>query len=66
MKLPKGWIAHNGGPCPVRPNRRVQIWCRGERWSTVQRSVLVFPDEYGPQWLSGAIIAYKPETPHAN
>lgn len=59
-ELPEGWIAHDGGPCPVPADTRVQIWMRGERWTTAHKSAAVDPDDYEPQWRSGVIVAYKP------
>lgn len=70
--IPKGWIAHDGGPCPVAPETIVWFMLRTggvDKWPAKKLNW-----RYGtPIWEMGGtpmppecdIIAYKPETPDA-
>lgn len=62
-QIADGWIAHDGGPCPVPFDDRVSVMCRD--------GVILHDDEEGDcagNWYwhhdggNGDIIAYHPET----
>ncbi len=63
-ELPEGWIAHDGGPCPVPLGSKVSVLYRnGVRGTlfTIDLGWDHLPD-YHPE---ADIIAYKPENPNA-
>ena len=60
--LPEGWIAHDGGECPVAPNAIVEV-LRNEGSIQKGRASYFKDDWQGPEWAWFHIIAYKPEQP---
>ena len=69
--LPEGFIAHDGGPCPVHPHSKPAIIIRGfNRWHLCQMENGPEADEAGQfEWLhnpsahAADIIAYRIKEP---
>lgn len=64
-----GWIAHDGGPCPVEPYSKPGIIIRGfERWHLCQMpggpeadEAMAFFWDWQHEPPAAQIIAYRPE-----
>ncbi len=61
--IAEGWIAHDGGPCPVPLNQHVEVLCRGGGKGTGLADYFWW-GRYKDGPASYEIIAYKPETTH--
>lgn len=64
--LPKGWLPHDDGPCPVESTARVKLLFAGETIATAEGTEFDIAGAYRPSaWLGTCpprIIAYKLET----
>ncbi len=65
-EIPEGWIAHDGGPCPVAPESKPGVMSRnrsGESTATMTIPPGMYPARAWAKaplsWTNG-IIAYKP------
>jgi hypothetical protein len=64
-RIADGWIAHDGGPCPVNPGSNVSVMFRdGVTYHEPERASGIFwPTEREPH--PHDIIAYRPEQANA-
>lgn len=67
-QIADGWIAHDGGECPVDPVCLVRVLFRGT-WEPIPSRGLgkrarMWRWEFAPLAPASDIIAYRPEKPH--
>lgn len=67
VDIPEGWIAHDGGPCPVDLQTHVEVILRCGEIINNAAIELEWNHLIGRDGMSGDfdIVAYKPETPDA-
>ena len=63
MDLPDGWIAHDGGPCPVDPNSLPLVKLRDGEILACEDDETADCFQWEHDQAEYDIIAYKPEQP---
>jgi hypothetical protein len=60
-EIAEGWIAHDGGPCPVNEGSAPEVMLRNRRTGVVIAICLAWEHD----GRGDDIIAFKPENPNA-